>query len=392
MAAGDAHDLRARYDAATADLEPPLAIIDMAAFRANADDLVRRAGDTPVRLASKSVRVRSLLEAVLQRPGFGGVLAYSLAEAVWLADHGVDDIVMGYPSVDRPSLRRIADEESLAAAITLCVDDVGQLDFLTAVLGPGHAVVRLCMDIDTSWRPLGLYVGARRSPVRSPAQASELAQEIKRRPGFRLVGVMTYEAQIAGIPDAGAAVRWMKSRSAREIDRRRRRVLDAISSDADLEFVNAGGTGSLEVSAAGDGVTEVTAGSGLFGPTLFDQYRTFRPVPAVAFALPVLRRPGPRTVTVAGGGYPASGPAGWSRLPTPYLPPGLRVLRTEGAGEVQTPLRGREADALSLGSRVWFRPAKAAEICERFLSVHLVEGDRVVATVPTYRGESRAFG
>jgi D-serine deaminase-like pyridoxal phosphate-dependent protein len=392
MAGNDAHDVRARYDAATAELDPPLAIIDMAAFRANADDLVRRAGGTPVRVASKSVRVRSLVEAVLQRPGFRGVLAYSLAEAVWLADHGVDDIVMGYPSVDRPHLRRIARDEKLAATITLCVDDPDQLDFLAAVLGADHAVLRLCVDIDTSWRPFGLYVGARRSPVRSPEHAAELAREIRRRPGVRLVGVMTYEAQIAGVPDSSATVRWMKAYSAREIDRRRRQVLDALSSDADLEFVNAGGTGSVEVSAAGSGVTEVTAGSGLFGPTLFDRYRTFRPVPAVAYALPVVRRPGPRTVTVAGGGYPASGPAGWSRLPTPYLPAGLRYFRTEGAGEVQTPVHGREADTLALGSRVWFRPAKAAEICERFLSVHLVEGDRVVATVPTYRGESRAFG
>ncbi|MGH3488200.1 MAG: alanine racemase, partial [Actinopolymorphaceae bacterium] len=207
MAASERHDLRARYDTATAALEPPLAIIDMAAFRANADDLVRRAGQTPVRLASKSIRVRSLLEAALRRPGFRGVLAYSLAEAVWLVDHGVDDIVMGYPGVDRASLARIAAEEELAAAITLCVDDVEQLDLLTAVLGSDHAVLRLCLDIDTSWRPLGLHVGARRSPVREPAQAAALAQEIKGREGFRLVGVMTYEAQIAGIPDAGAPVR-----------------------------------------------------------------------------------------------------------------------------------------------------------------------------------------
>jgi D-serine deaminase-like pyridoxal phosphate-dependent protein len=392
MAATDPHDLLARYDIATADLEPPLAIIDMAAFRANADDLVRRAGQTPVRLASKSVRVRSLLTAALRRPGFGGVFAYSLAEAVWLADHGVNDVVMGYPTVDRASLRRLAADDAVAAAVTLCVDDVEQLDFLTAVIGSDHAVIRLCLDIDTSWRPLGLYVGARRSPVREPAQAGALAREIEDRKGFRLVGVMAYEAQIAGVPDSGAAVRWMKSLSAREIDHRRRHVLDAISPYADLEFVNAGGTGSVEVSTAGTGVTEVTAGSGLFGPTLFDHYRAFRPTPALAFALPVVRRQGRGTVTAAGGGYPASGPAGWSRLPSPYLPPGLRLFRTEGAGEVQTPLHGREADGLAIGDKVWFRPAKAAEICERFLAVHLVEGDRVVATVPTYRGEARAFG
>jgi D-serine deaminase-like pyridoxal phosphate-dependent protein len=46
---------------------------------------------------------------------------------------------------------------------------------------------------------------------------------------------------------------------------------------------------------------------------------------------------------------------------------------------------------LAVGDRVWFRHAKAGELCERFDVLHLVEGGRVVATVPTYRGEGRAF-
>ncbi|HEY8456323.1 MAG TPA: amino acid deaminase/aldolase [Actinopolymorphaceae bacterium] len=385
-------DVRRRYDAATAGLEPPFAIVDMAAFRANADDLVRRADGTPVRVASKSVRVRSLLEAVVKRPGFRGVMAYSVAEAVWLADHGFDDIVVAYPSTDRRSLARLAEDEHRAAAITLMIDSVDHLDVIESSLGSRHPELRICLDIDTAWKPLGLHLGARRSPVRHPRQAVAIAKEVRSRTGFRLVGLMTYEAQIAGVQDAGIVVRAMKSASAREIDRRRERVVDAVSAYAKLEFVNAGGTGSLEVSAHGTAVTEVTAGSGLFGPGLFDRYHAFRPTPAALFALPVVRKPRRGMVTVFAGGYPASGPAGRSRLPIPFLPTGLRLLGTEGAGEVQTPLRGAAADDLSIGDRVWFRHAKAGELCERFNVVHLVEGDRVVETVPTYRGEGRAFG
>ena len=74
------------------------------------------------------------------------------------------------------------------------------------------------------------------------------------------------------------------------------------------------------------------------------------------------------------------------------LPPGLRLDRQEGAGEVQTPLLGEAADALRVGDRVWFRHAKAGELCERFDAVHLVRGARGRrTTVPTYRGEGRAF-
>ncbi|HEY5261595.1 MAG TPA: amino acid deaminase/aldolase, partial [Solirubrobacteraceae bacterium] len=158
-----------------------------------------------------------------------------------------------------------------------------------------------------------------------------------------------------------------------------------------LEFVNGGGTGSLERTAAEPAVTEIAAGSGLYGPTLFDAYRAFQPKPAALFALPVVRRPSAAVATVLGGGYLASGPADAARLPTPFLPAGLALEGQEGAGEVQTPLTGLPARDLRVGDRVWFRHAKAGELCERFDRLHLIEGERIVDEVPTYRGEGQCF-
>jgi D-serine deaminase-like pyridoxal phosphate-dependent protein len=220
-----------------------------------------------------------------------------------------------------------------------------------------------------------------------------------RRPGFRLVGLMAYEGHIAGVGDAvpgrpvrSRAVRLMQAAARRELAERRAAVVRAVRAVApELEFVNGGGTGSVQYTAAEDAVTEIAAGSGLFVPRLFDTYRSFRGRPAALFALPVVRRPGVGVVTVLGGGYPASGPAGADRLPVPYLPEGLRYDRQEGPGEVQTPLLGPAADDLLIGDKVWFRHAKAGELCERFDTLHLVEGDRVTRSVPTYRGEGRKF-
>jgi D-serine deaminase-like pyridoxal phosphate-dependent protein len=107
--------------------------------------------------------------------------------------------------------------------------------------------------------------------------------------------------------------------------------------------------------------------------------------------MPVVRKPSPRVATVLGGGYPASGAAGRDRLPQPYLPRGLRLDPLEGAGEVQTPVLGDAAARLELGDRVYFRHAKAGELCERFASVFLVEGGAIVDEVPTYRGEGQCF-
>jgi D-serine deaminase-like pyridoxal phosphate-dependent protein len=138
-------------------------------------------------------------------------------------------------------------------------------------------------------------------------------------------------------------------------------------------------------------VTELTAGSGLFAPTLFDRYSAFTLLPAAMFALPVVRRPGPRTVTLLGGGYHASGAAGRDRLPEPHLPPGLRLDPQEGAGEVQTPVTGESAASLRVGDNVYLRHAKAGELCEHFETLHLVAGGEIVDEVPTYRGEGRCF-
>jgi D-serine deaminase-like pyridoxal phosphate-dependent protein len=283
------------------------------------------------------------------------------------------------------------------------VDSVEQLDLIAALRragDPSLAPVRVCIDLDAGYRALGgcVIIGAKRSPVHTPAQAAALAREILARDGMRLVGIMSYESQTAGLGDApqgrplrALAIRAIQSLSARELAARRAQAVEAVRELAPLEFVNGGGTGSLHITAREPAVTELTAGSGLYGPALFDSYRAFAPRPAAMFALPVVRRPGPGVATVLGGGYLASGPADAARLPVPHLPAGLRLDRQEGAGEVQTPLLGPVADGLAIGDRVYLRHAKAGELCERFSRLYLLEGGRIVEEAPTYRGEGQCF-
>ena len=398
---------RARLDAATAHLEPPFAVVDLDAFDANAADLLRRAGGKPVRLASKSVRVRALIERALGA-GLQGILAFTLPEALWLARHGHDDLVVAYPTADRAALRELAGvdgegRDPIRERVTVMVDSREHIDAIRAAGASAAAPVRVCLDVDAGWWPLGgrgPRIGAKRSPLHTPAAAAALAREIAARPELVLDGLMSYEAHIAGVGDrppgrlgalAGAAIAGMQSASGRELAARRAEVVAAVSAVAPLRFVNGGGTGSVERTAAEAAVTEVAAGSGLFAPTLFDAYRSFTPRPAALFALPVVRRPSAGVATVLGGGYLASGAAGGDRLPRPVLPAGLRLDRQEGAGEVQTPVTGEAARTLRVGDRVWFRHAKAGELCERFDAVHLIRGGAVAETVPTYRGEGCAF-
>ncbi|MFT4188771.1 MAG: amino acid deaminase/aldolase [Aeromicrobium sp.] len=381
----------ARLLSATRHLPAPLAIIDRPALEANLADLARRAHGVPIRVATKSVRVRSIIDQAAAHEAFSGLMTYSLAESVWLADLGHDDVLLAYPTVNAPALADLVATEQRRAAITLMIDSVDSLDAIDGVLGHDHPTIRVCLDVDASLRLGPVHLGVRRSPVHTVRQARKAAEKIVRRRGFHLVGVMFYDAQIAGLPDSSPAVRLVKKKSADELATRRGEVVAAVRGLADLEIVNGGGTGSLEVTGADPALTELTAGSGLFCPTLFDGYDAFEARPASFFALDVVRRPAKTIATCFSGGYIASGAAGDSRVPTPVFPEGLSLVGTEGAGEVQTPVSGKAARHLAPGDRVLFRHAKAGEMCERFDAVHLTDGD-TVATTPTYRGEGKNFG
>lgn len=387
--------------AATAALDTPFGVLSLPALAHNAHDMLDRrsttGGATTIRVASKSLRVRGAIEAVEALPGYHGVLAYTLPEALWLAET-IPDVVVGYPSADRSAIARLGSDEALAARVTIMVDSVAQLDLIDSVLAPEkRADIRVCLELDASWdsRLLG-HIGTWRSPVRTVAQARELAQQIVARPGFSLVGLMAYEGQIAGTVDRpegrpayGAVVRWMQKRSAAELATRRADAVAAVRELADLEFVNGGGTGSIESTSAESAVTEIAAGSGLFGPHLFDHYGGFSPAPAAAFALSVVRKPTSDLATVLGGGWIASGPPAADRMPLPVWPEGLRMVPREMAGEVQTPLT--HANNLGVGDRVWFRHTKAGELAEHLNELALVDGDRIIDTLPTYRGEGKVW-
>jgi D-serine deaminase-like pyridoxal phosphate-dependent protein len=393
-------DAYERYEAVFSSLDAPFAFVDLDAMWSNGDDMLRRAAGKPIRVASKSLRCRPLLREILDRDaGFRGLMTFTLAETLWLAGHGFDDMLLAYPTADRAALAALA-RLDVERGPALMVDSVEHLDLIEDATAGGRAPIRVCIELDLSYWIAGgrLKVGPKRSPIRTPEQAAGLAREIERRPGLRLIGVMGYEGHIAGVGDRppgkrlqGAVIRRMQRASAREIAKRRGEVVAAVREIAPLELVNGGGTGSLEGTAAEEAVTELTAGSGFYAPTLFDAYSAFRLRPAAMFALPVVRRPGPGVATLLGGGYLASGPGDKARLPRPHLPEGLRLEPFEGAGEVQTPVVGRAAQRLDIGDRVYLRHAKAGELCERFDRLYLVSGEQIVDEVPTYRGEGRTF-
>ena len=337
------------------------------------------------------------------------MLAFTAPEALYLAEQGFTDIVVAYPTVDRAAIAQVARMTATDPdrAPVLMVDDRPHLDLIEGAIGGGPAKVRVCLDIDVSWWPLGgrvARVGPKRSPIHDPVRAARMAAEIAERPGTELAGLMAYEGQIAGVGDriAGrplrsAAIRLMQSRSEAEIrspaaaDRRRgARVARRARPRARVHQRRRHRAAWRGPRRRGSSPSSppARASTPRRCSTTTARSRSSRPRCSRSGGPPAGRRASPPCSAAATS--PPAAP-GRDRLPDPYLPGGLRFDREEGAGEVQTPVSGAAAYKLRVGDRVYLRHAKAGELCERFDSLYLVEGERIVDQVPTYRGEGKTF-
>lgn len=387
------------YATALGDQQYPCAFVDLDLIRMNADAVTQRAAGRPVRLASKSIRCREILNRLFgEYPNFKGVMCYSGREAAWLASVGFKDLLVAYPMLGRREIEAVCDAIAAGGSITLTIDSRDQMAPLAAIAAERRVVIPICIDADMSTHLPGLHFGVRRSPLHSPDDVVDIARGVAEHSSLTLVGLLTYEAQIAGLPDkvpgraSNALIRTLKAFSRHEIKGRRLAIVSAVTQAGfSLKFVNGGGTGSLASTREDDSVTELTAGSAFFSPGLFDAYSDFRYQPAAGFAIQVVRRPKDNIYTCHGGGYVASGVSGEDRLPKPFLPEGSKLLPLEGAGEVQTPVHYRGPVPLKLGDPIFFRHAKAGELCEHFDKLLLIADGRVVDEVSTYRGEGHHF-
>lgn len=381
------------------ELSLPALLLDGNAFDENCRMIAEKANGKTIRIATKSIRSIPVLRRIFKaNPLFKGLMCYSPHEAIFLAEQGFDDILLGYPCWDEQALAEIAKLNANGKQITCMVDSTQHIDHLNKINQTTNGVFYLCIDIDMSTSFGRLHFGVRRSPLKSKIDVIQLARKIKESPSLTLVGVMGYEAQIAGVGDKvpsqkmkNRVVTILKRKSIHKIRERRRTIVQALEEEGhQLVFVNGGGTGSLDTTSADESVTELTAGSGFYSPLLFDYYRDFRYQPALFFSLPVVRKPAPNIYTCLGGGYIASGPHGEDKVPKPVYPPGGKLLPFEGAGEVQTPVYFKD-EKLEIGDPIVFRAAKAGEICERFNEIICFENQEIVERYPTYRGEGRCF-
>lgn len=388
------------------DLPLPAAILDRDAFDRNVAlfaGLVQENGSgQSLRLATKSIRVPELMRRILSfGPPYRGLMTYTVRETAFLAEIGFDDFLVAYPTCQPDEWRLARRIHEDGKTIRLMVDSIEAARGLSRVMAGASRPLPVTLDVDMSLRYLGgrAHLGVRRSPIRSVRQVCDFFDAARELTGIEPVGLMGYEAQLAGLPDRNPFEPWMNGikRLVRRAsvtavrDLRERIALELKARGHVLQIFNGGGTGSANLSPREPWLTEVTVGSGFVCSHLFSYFRNVAPEPALFFALATVRSSDPGWVTCQGGGYVASGPPGWDKIPIPYLPDGVHLLPGEACGEVQTPLRLEPDCALTVGEPVLFRHAKAGELAEHFREYLLVSGGEIVGRAPTYRGLEQCF-
>lgn len=388
-----------QYKNALTDTRLPAAWLDMDLLDRNIASITQRSGGRTVRVVSKSIRSREVLNYLLTKGhGFKGIMCYHAGEAAWLASTGMDDLLVAYPSVCRQSIDAVCKQIASGKTLYLMIDCEQHATLINDIAQKNGVVVPVCLDVDMSVDFPGLYFGVYRSPIRSADDARRLYTKISSFAGINLCAVMGYEAQVAGAVDKApgkwvenAVIRQLKIKSIPIFHERRQSVVAALRSlGAEITLVNGGGTGSIESTLQDHSVTEVAVGSGFYSPHLFDHYQNFRHEPAAGFATPVTRQPRKGMYTSFSGGYVASGTVSDLKAPFPYLPKGIKLIKNEGCGEVQTPFQLR-SPTLHIGDPVFWRHSKAGELCERFDELQAVRGDRIIGKYLTYRGEGKNF-
>jgi len=207
-----------------------------------------------------------------------GVTVAKVSEAEVYAQAGIRDILIANMIVGERKLQRVAALCRSADPI-VCVDHFAQAEMLSAVCDSAGVNCRAILELD---------IGLSRVGVRPGRDTLRLAQGVSQLPGITLAGIMGYEGHLLTIAD---------------LEEKRRAITEAmnvlrINRDALLEaglncdIVSAGGTGSYQLTADCEGITELQAGGGIFAdPFYLDVCKVKDLQPALRIIATVVSRP-----------------------------------------------------------------------------------------------------
>lgn len=350
-----------------------------------------------IRIATKSIRSLDVLRYVSAKLAdkFIGLMSYHVQESIDLAKQGFQNIMIGYPQV--PTKKQLMEIKMLkqeGCTIMFMLDQHEHIEILNNLASEIDLQLDVCIDIDMSLELPGLHFGVLRSSLNSNNKLINLLDQLKKTLHLNVVGVMGYEAQIAGVYDhhenvvKSKVIKLLKRTSMQKVYHRRKEFCKIIKQYFNVNYINGGGSGSIKESSMDESINELTIGSAFYCSHLFDRYNYhFRP--SMGYAIPVSRIPQQGTYTCLGGGYIASGSIDRDKLPVVFSPQDSKYTKNEMFGEVQTPIKCSEV--LKINDPVFLRHAKAGELLERFNDLLIIENKNIIGKWKTYRGEGKCY-
>ena len=362
------------------DLPTPQVIIDRARLQSNISRAQQLADAAGVRLRPHAKTHKSPRVAGWQiERGAIGVCCAKIGEAEVFADAGIEDIRLPYPvnPSNAPRLMALMDRAEVSIIV----------DHLDVACGWSVAMHRAGRTLDVLVK---VDVGFHRCGIDPDGEPLAFLQAIARLPGLRLRGLLSH---------AGHAYHAASEDDLRAIAQREAGILSrlreqAAASGIPLEEISVGATPTLRFSAGQGGVTELRPGNYVY----FDRTQVALGAAslddcALTVMATVVSKPaadriildcGSKTLTndqargiTAAAGYGAV-LAGIGDAPRQVD----ETLTIERLSEEHATVRAAGGTALEPGARVRVVPNHSCVVSNLVDVVRLVEGDRVIETIP----------
>jgi D-serine deaminase-like pyridoxal phosphate-dependent protein len=170
-------------------IDTPCIVVDEAIMQRNIAEMAAfaRSIDVNLRPHIKTHKTPQITRLQLAA-GAVGVTCAKLGEAeVMVAEAGVDDVVMAYPTVGPAKIRRLLSLME-RARLTVTFDSREAAEAVARAMRAEDRVLDVYVEVNTGQNRAGLLAGE---------EAASLALDLARMPGLRVVGVLTHEGHAA---------------------------------------------------------------------------------------------------------------------------------------------------------------------------------------------------
>ncbi len=247
-----AHTVPAAIGMPVEEIDTPCLMVDLDAFERNVEKLggYMKAHGLRHRAHAKTHKSADIARIQMERGGACGVCCQKVSEAEALVEAGIRDVLVSNQVVAPKKIDRLA-ALATRARVLVCVDDIGNVDDLSAAAVKHGATLECLVEID---------VGAGRCGVAPGEPAVAIARRIADRPGLTFAGLQAYQGKAQHVRGHGERQALIQQAIADT-----KRTVDLLKAEGLTCAIVAGaGTGSFEMEGESGVYNELQCGSYVF--------------------------------------------------------------------------------------------------------------------------------